>query len=164
MGKGIACHCGPQRSAGVALRGESELEEKKQSDNKAHNFSCFEVQGTFHSEIQNRGISGPRKRPMFPPKKIKTSSNTLSPMNAMRTNFWQHEVCSFYRSWDCKNLRVMLRNIVIKVKLDDVSLRRVCLIGLIEDKLHIELWIFTRNLLRSCFKWTAVWIFSWLRC
>ena len=47
---------------------------------------------------------------------------------------------------------------MIKVKLDDVSLRRVCLIGLIEDRLHIELWIFTRNLLRSCFKWTAVWI------
>ena len=51
-----------------------------------------------------------------------------------------------------KKLWVMLRNIMIKVKLNDVSLRRVCMISLIGDGLPIELQTFTRNLLRSCFK------------
>ena len=55
----------PQKSAGVALRGESEEDRKKQSNNKARNFPYFEVQDKFHQKSKTWASMARAKEPMF---------------------------------------------------------------------------------------------------
>ena len=160
MGKGITRHAGSQRGQQVL---HSEMSQKKSNQTTKHTISPALKSRTNFTRNPKQGYQWPQKKTNVLPKSLKHLKIHYLPWTQwelIADNMRSVHIIDL----DTVKICVMLRNIVIKVKLDDVSLWRVCLIGLIGDGLLIELWIFTRNLLRSRFKWTAVWIFSWLRC